>query len=275
MGNIVTTFKRFFSNKNTVTIIGVLLGLIVLYIGYNYRVKTAVSTINVPVAKKAIYGRTPITSELITQTEVLSSMVTDKKSTIIRSNANLISANDPFCVAVNTSIPAGGFFHKEQVVKCASVNGNYLKNMPDNHSPVSIPVDIHTTYGNSMMPGDYIDIYARMTSSDGKLIFAKLVSKLEIMAVVDNKGQNVFGGATVGTPAELQFACPNVQDGINLFMLLTKAILLGESRVELIPMPGNASYTSTPGETRVDSNYMMNLILSYTEEVPDESVPEQ
>ena len=48
MGNIVTTIKRFLSNKNTVTIIGVLLGLIVLYVGYNYRVKTAVSTINVP-----------------------------------------------------------------------------------------------------------------------------------------------------------------------------------------------------------------------------------
>lgn len=272
MGNIVTTFKRFLSNKNTVTIIGVLLGLIVLYVGYNYRVKTAVSTINVPVAKKTIYGRSVITSDLITQTQVLSSMVTGKNNTIIRSNSNLISANDPFCVAVNTSIPANGFFHTEQVVKCSSVNGNYLKNMPDGYSPVSIPVDIHKTYGNSMLPGDYIDLYARMTSSDGKLIFAKLVSKLPIMAVVDSKGQNVFGGANVGTPAELQFACPNEQDGVNLFMLLTKAILLGESRVELIPMPGNASYTSTPGETRVDSNYMMNLILSYTEEVPDESV---
>ena len=57
MGNIITTFKRFLSNKNTVTIIGVLLGLIVLYIGYNYRIKTAVSTISVPVAKKNNYRK--------------------------------------------------------------------------------------------------------------------------------------------------------------------------------------------------------------------------
>lgn len=274
MGNIITTFKRFLSNKNTVTIIGVLLGLIVLYIGYNYRIKTAVSTISVPVAKKTITGRTTITSDLITQTEILSSMVTGKNNTIIRTTNNLVNANDPFCVAIGTSIPAGGFFHTEQVVKCGSVNGNYLNNMPDGYSPVSIPVDLHKTYGNSMLPNDYIDLYAKMTSSDGKLIYAKLVSKLKIMAVVDSKGASVFDNGVVGTPAELQFACPNVQDGVNLFMLLSKAILLGESRVELIPVPGNRNYTSTPGETRVDSNYMMNLILSYTQEVPDESVPE-
>lgn len=275
MGNIVTTLKRFLSNKNTVTIIGVFLGLIVLYIGYNYRVKTAVSTINVPVAKKTITSRTVITSDLITQTEILSNMVTGKNNTIIRSNSNLVNANDPFCVAIGTSIPAGGFFHTEQVVKCGTVNGNYLNNMPDGYSPVSIPVDLHKTYGNSMLPGDYIDLYARMTSSDGKLIFGKLVSKLPIMAVVDSKGASVFDNGVIGTPAELQFACPNMQDGYNLFMLLSKAILLGESKVELIPVPGNRSYTSTPGETRVDSQYLMNLILSYTQDIPDESVPQQ
>ena len=30
MGNIVTTIKRFLSNKNTITILGVLLGIVVL-----------------------------------------------------------------------------------------------------------------------------------------------------------------------------------------------------------------------------------------------------
>lgn len=272
MGNIVTTIKRFLGNKNTVTIIGVLLGLIVLYVGYNYRVKTAVSTLSVPVAKKTISSRTTITSDMFTQTEILASMVSGKNNTIIRSNNNLVSASDPFCVAIGTSIPAGGFFHTEQVVRCSSVVGHTLKNMPDGYSPVSLPVDLHKTYGNSMHPGDYIDLYAKMTSSDGKLIYAQLVSKLPIMDVVDNKGVGVFSTATIGTPAELLFACPNYQDGYNLYLLLSKAILLGESKVELIPVPGNATYTSTPGETRVTSQYIMDLILSYTQDIPDESV---
>ena len=96
MGNIGATVKRFLANKNTVTIIGVLLGLIVLYWGYNYRVKTAVSTISVPVAKSTIYARTAITSEMFTRTDVLSSMVTGKNNTIIRNQNELVSSTDPY-----------------------------------------------------------------------------------------------------------------------------------------------------------------------------------
>ena len=52
MGNIVTTFKRFLSNKNTVTIIGVMLGIVVLYVGYNYRVNHAIETVSIHYAKQ-------------------------------------------------------------------------------------------------------------------------------------------------------------------------------------------------------------------------------
>lgn len=269
MGNILNTFKRFFANKNTVTIIGVLAGLAVLFIGYNYRVKTAVSKVSVPIAKRSISARTTITADLITQTEVLSSMVSGKNNTIIRSNANLVNSTDPYCVALGTSIPAGGFFHTEQVVKCGTVNGNYLRNMPDGYSPVSIKVDLHTTYGNSMLPGDYIDLYAKMMR-DGKLIYTRLISKLPILAVVDSRGVGVFDSATVGTPAELVFAVPNQEEDYNLYSVLSKAILLGTSRVELIPVPGNASYTETEGETRITSHQMMDLILANTIEIGED-----
>lgn len=272
MGNIVTTLKRFLSNKNTITIIGVLLGLIVLFVGYNYRINSAVSTITVPIAKKAIEARTQITGDLITTTEILSTMVTAKNSTIIRNQSGLVSQTDPYCVVIGTSIPAGGFFHTEQIARCSTVQGNVLKNMPDGYNPVSLPVDLHKTYGNSMHPNDYIDLYAKMTSDDGKLIYGELISKLPILDVVDSSGKSVFATSIVGTPAELLFAVPNQQDGYNLYLLLSKAILLGTSKVELIPVPGNASYTSNPGETRVTSQYLMQRILEYTANIPDESV---
>ena len=41
MGNLIISIKRFLGNKNTVTILGVLVGIIVLYVGYTYRVKKA------------------------------------------------------------------------------------------------------------------------------------------------------------------------------------------------------------------------------------------
>ena len=50
MGNILTTLKRFFGDKNTVTIIGVILGIIILYVGYTWRVNQAISPVTVPSA---------------------------------------------------------------------------------------------------------------------------------------------------------------------------------------------------------------------------------
>ena len=39
MGNLSANLKKFLSNKNTVTIICVVAGILVLYIGYTWRVK--------------------------------------------------------------------------------------------------------------------------------------------------------------------------------------------------------------------------------------------
>ena len=54
MGNIVTTIKRFLGNKNTVTILAILAGVIVLWYFYNYRVNQAITTIQIPYAVEAI-----------------------------------------------------------------------------------------------------------------------------------------------------------------------------------------------------------------------------
>ena len=50
MGNLVGSLKKFLANKNTVTILAVIAGVIVLWAFYNYRVNQAISTIKVPYA---------------------------------------------------------------------------------------------------------------------------------------------------------------------------------------------------------------------------------
>ena len=54
MGNLVATLKRFISNKNTVTILAVLAGIIILWYFYNYRVNQAITTVRVPYALERI-----------------------------------------------------------------------------------------------------------------------------------------------------------------------------------------------------------------------------
>ena len=66
MNNFMISLKRFFKNKNTVTIIGVILIILILFIGYRTQIKNQVKPVQVPVAAETIQPRTKITSDMIT-----------------------------------------------------------------------------------------------------------------------------------------------------------------------------------------------------------------
>ena len=54
MGNLINTFKKFFTNKTTVTILGVVVGIAVLFGFYTYRVNSAVNPQSVPDRKSVV-----------------------------------------------------------------------------------------------------------------------------------------------------------------------------------------------------------------------------
>lgn len=261
MGNIVTTIKRFLSNKNTITILGVLLGIVVLYVGYNYRVNQAVDTVMVPYATNTITATSEITQEMVSTTEVLRNFVSGNSNLVMDTSA-LVNSTNPVCVTYGTSVPEGAFFYSEQIVNCSGLPNNPIENIPDGYTIFSMGVDIHTTYGNSMYPGDYIDLYIRMESSDNRIIFGKFIESIEILDVRDSQGVSVFLTSQARTPSELLFAVPE-----DLFWLLNVATEI--SGLELVPVPRNASYTSNPGETSVSSEYLRNLIRTYAQNIPD------
>ena len=80
------SIKRFLSNKNTVTVICIILGVVVLVVGYNWRVNQATDPVRIPYAKVAINSKTEIKAEMIGYTEVPSSLLNTAKS--ISRNAN-------------------------------------------------------------------------------------------------------------------------------------------------------------------------------------------
>ena len=60
MNNFLASAQRFLKNKNTVTIIGVIIILVLLYIGYSSQINKAVQPLRVPVATETIQPRTEI-----------------------------------------------------------------------------------------------------------------------------------------------------------------------------------------------------------------------
>ena len=77
MNSISVTLNRFIRNKNTVTIAGVVIILIILYFGYTSTINSAVTPVSVPVAATTIQPRTLITEEMVTTVDIAAKAVSD------------------------------------------------------------------------------------------------------------------------------------------------------------------------------------------------------
>lgn len=239
MGNLIAGIKKFLSNKNTVTIICILVGVAVLYIGYNWRVNQATSPVSVPYAKQEISSRTKITADMIGMTEVPRSLVSSTKNMITNRN-NII---DKF-VSYGAIIPAGSFFYDSMLLEKAEMPDAAFADMPEGYTIYNLSVNMDTTYGNSIFPGTRIDLYVR-ARIDGKVLFGRLIESIEVLAVKDSNGQHVFETTVEArTPDTMQFVVPD-----DMYELLMMADYLN---IDILPVPRSVEYTQQPGETKVD-----------------------
>lgn len=256
MGNLINTIKRFIANKNTVTILGVLAGVIVLWFFYTMRVNEATTPVKVPYAKEAIGARTEITQDMIGWIEINSKFLNNAK--IAKSQGEVVGKY----VTTGTSIPAGGLFYTSQIVEKSALPSSIYDDIEDGHTPYGLAVNNHTTFGNSIYPGEKIDLYMKATDETGKIIFGKLIESITVLAVTDSSGQSVFDSTTTKTPAELIFAVPD-----DMFTLLMSCDYL--SGVTIVPVPRNKNYTAEGGETKTQE-YLKNFILAKVATIPTE-----
>lgn len=249
--------KKFLGNKNTVTIFCVILGILVLYFGYNYRVNKATDPVRIPYAKKSLSKKTKITTELIGYTNVPKSLVSTSKS-ILTNDKNIIGKY----VSYATPIPANSFFYSDVVMEEEEMPDYAFMNMADGYTVYSLKVNMNTTYANKIFPNTYIDLYATITDpSSKKLIFTRLIKSIKVKAVKDDSGRSLLeSGVNNGTPAAMLFEVPN-----DLFTLLKKAEYV--DGVEIIPVPRNSTYTATAGSTEVTSDDVQRYIESQCENV--------
>lgn len=250
MSNILTPFKKFLKNKNTVTIICIVLGVLTLVIGYNYRVSVATDLVTVPYALKEIPKKTQITKDMIGHVKVPASLVNSAKN-IITSDEELIN----YYSSYSTSIPAKSLFYKEVILEEQEMPDYAFMSMQDGYTVYSLKVNNNSTYSNRLRPGDYIDLYMQ-AKDNGKVIMAILVKSIKIKAIKDNNGNSLLENTiSGGTPAAMLF---EVED--SLFDLLKKSEYV--SNVEIIPVPRNANYTKEEGATMVSSSELTNYILN-------------
>lgn len=258
MGNLGTTIKRFISNKNTVTLLAIIVCTVVLYGFYNWRVKSAVSTTFVCQATQIIEPRAEITAEMVTTTKILMSQKSDN---MIASCDDVIGKHASYA----SEIPANSFFYNGQVLEAKEMPNSSFENIPDGYTLYNLKVSFETTYANSIFPDDYIDLYMRTENETGELVYGKLIQSIKVLGVKDAEGKNVFETTVeVREPSQLLFAVPE-----DLYLLLKKAEYLG---IEIVIVPRNKNYTIEAGETLVSSAWLKELITNQTGDIPDECV---
>jgi len=258
MNSLLTKIKRFFGNKNTVTILCVAAGIGVLYFGYNYRVSTAINPTKVPYAKVKLEARHVITEDDIDFMEV--------NNTVIKKATNIIKDQDDIIgkeVTYGNTIEAGSLFYTEDITSPKLSPDYVLNDIKDGFTAFSLSVDETTTYGNYIAIGSYIDLWFEGEDDYGKIIYTNFVKSIQVLDVRDSKGVSLDNTKS-DKPAELLFAVPD-----ELYSLLVKAEEIGS----LVPVPRNSSYTASPGETEVASSYVRTFILEKTATIPDEDTP--
>lgn len=248
MNNIVNSIMKFLKNKNTVTIIGVIIVLGLLYWGYSSQVKAAVNPVTIPVARTTIQPRKQITQDMITTIEIASIAVVEN----VYTNTNQIVGKYS---NVNTIIPKGSMFYREALIEKDQLPDSAFFNIPEGTIPYLFPVNMETTFGNSIFPGSKIDIYMKAVNDDRKVMVGKFIEDVEVIAVRDGAGRDVFENTDENrTPAYLLFALPD-----ELHILMRKAVYISSNAIVLIPIPHGGTITSE-GEIRVSIEYLREFI---------------
>ncbi len=270
-GNFSITVKKFLTNKNTVTFIGVAVAIVVLYAGYNYRIKKAINPITVPYATKTINPKTKITSDMIGSIEVPPAML---KGNAITDVSKIVGKY----VRADTIIPQGSLFYGSIVVSKSDLPDSIIYDYPEGYVLVNMSVNTTTTYGNKVYPGNYIDIYLKavnkidednMTSdTKDKIMVGKLLENVKVIDVVDANGDSVFENLEdIKVPSQIIFAVPE-----EYHILLRKAMYLRTYEVTLIPVPTAESLKENPGEVAISSEALKEFINKVT--VWDASITE-
>ena len=88
--------NKFLRNKNTVTILGIILILFLLFFAFNATIKSTVNPIKVPVAKEKILPETEITQDKVMYANVSKMVLTDNVYYAKKVRMRIESSNDSF-----------------------------------------------------------------------------------------------------------------------------------------------------------------------------------
>ena len=254
----MNSIVRFLKNKNTVTVIGVIAIGAILWGGYYFQLKRTVQPVKVPVAATTIQPRTQITSDMIKYVDVPKAYISDNalttQSDIVNKYANY-----------NTVIPAGSMFYKETVTEKEALPNYVLSLLKEGEFAVSFDLTSASTIGWGIMPGDKIDLYMKVSTDDGSVMLGKLLENVEVLAVTDSNGNNVYEVSDgTRTPANLIFGVKE-----DIFLLLLRSNYID---IEMFPVQHGTWVDDKEATTKLTTQELIDYIKARTVQLSTDPV---
>ena len=254
---------KFLKNKNTVTILGVLACLVILYAGYTMRINQKTALATVYYARQTIQPKTKITEEMIGRMQVPESFI---QGDYYKNYADIIGKYSNY----NTMIAAGSLFYNDLLVAEASLPDSIFYDINEGERLISYTVNTETTYGNSIMPSNRVDIYLKLRNGN-KVVYGEMFENIEVLAVKDSAGKNVFETSDEErTPTYLYFSMPEAK-----YLLYSSAKyladILEDNEIEMVIVPNTIKYDAEdPTATEVTSEYLYDFVLKHLEKIDNQ-----
>ena len=258
--------KKLLGNKNVVTLLGMIVMVIVLYIFYRWRVNSAVNFKNVVMATKNIDRMTEIDKSMYTTEGIPEKALIGN---VIYNEGQLAGKFS----GVNSYIPIGSFFYYSSKENVGNIVDKYDLpiaflfefDLDKDVIAYNYTVTNVTSYSNSLVPGNYMDIYLRIAkesdSKEQKYTIGKLVENVKVLAVKDGSGRNVFTNTNdERTPSMIIFG---VDTETNKYLRTAETL---EGLVEIIVVPTNVNLIEEGG------NYEATMVTQELKDYLDEYV---
>lgn len=260
MSNLSKSASKFLKNKNTVTVLGVIICFIVLIIGYNVRINQKTELVKVYYANQTIQPKTKITDDMISSANVPTSFLVGSYYTNYNDIVGKYSN-------YNTVIASGSLFYNELLIEEENLPDSVFYNVPEGEVVVSFPVNTVSTYGNSIMPNNLINVYVKMIDDSGKIIYGRFIDNINVLAVKDSSGKNVFESTEEErTAAFIYFSLVEPK-----YLLFSSMNYIETNDIEVIIVPNTIKYTpEDKTAVEVTSDYITNFIIDKIKMIDDQ-----
>ena len=256
--------NKFLKNKNTVTILGVIICLVILYIGYTMRINQKTALATVYYANQTIQPKTLITEDMVSRMQVPESFI---QGAYYRDYDSIVGKYSNY----NTMIAEGSIFYTDLLIEEENLPDSMFYDINEGERVVSFPVDTVSTYGNSIMPGNLVDIYVKLYDNNKKLVYGEFYEKVEVLAVKDGSGNNVFETSEeTREPAYMYFSLDEAK-----YLLFSSLNYIqkhdGANEIEIVLVPNTTKYEeSDPTATEVSSEYLYKFVIDKISQIDDQ-----